>query len=276
MPFVNEPARLELQPVRPGDAAWETVQAFLGLYADAVDDLLVLADVNPPLGRLSSIWLAQREGEALAVAYAFPLWPAAPALGVKGAQRADEWAAIAALALIGPPRGYVICTPEHRQAWAAAGHAEAGHIELHLTLAASRWRRPNLEPARRADFDEIDAFFRFHEAAAWHPIQFETGPYFVLEREGAIVAAAGTHFACPSLVQLGNVFTAPHWRGRGLGAACTAAVVEAHVEQGHRTISLFVDASNAAALHIYKRLGFERHRELAAFGWSREPGKPAL
>ena len=98
----------------------------------------------------------------------------------------------------------------------------------------------------------------------------------MLEVDGVIVAAAGTHFAYEALAQVGNVLTVPLWRGRGYGAACTAGVVELLVRSGYPVISLFVGTLNEPALRIYERLGFRRHRELACFGWSRLAAKEAL
>jgi predicted GNAT family acetyltransferase len=129
---------------------------------------------------------------------------------------------------------------------------------------------------RRGHFDELDRFYRAQGAGAWHPLQFETGPYFVYEQDGEIVAAAGTHFAYEGLAQIGNVFTAPASRGKGLAALTTRAVAEALFERGYATLSLFVESTNHTALGVYQRLGFTQHRELAAFEWSSEPFKQAL
>ncbi|MFP5502759.1 MAG: GNAT family N-acetyltransferase, partial [Candidatus Sericytochromatia bacterium] len=102
---------------------------------------------------------------------------------------------------------------------------------------------------------------------AWNPVQFETGPYVVAEEDGEVVAAAGTHFRYAALAQLGNVFTAPTHRGRGLARRVTAGVCEALVAMGTPTISLFVAEDNAPAWRVYESLGFTRRRMLDTFRW---------
>ncbi|MDB5098633.1 MAG: family N-acetyltransferase [Cyanobacteria bacterium RYN_339] len=239
-------------------------RAFLAAHADPVDDLLLWADASPPLGRLSRIWELRRGNEARALAFSFPLWPATPSLGIKGLSPTDEGEALAALVEAGVyHNGYVICGEAQVGLWQGTGHRE-----LHMTLDAAEWRVEPRVGVREAGLAEIDAFYTAQGAEAWHPIQVETGPYVVVEEDG-IVAAAGTHFAYPGLAQVGNVFTAPGARGRGLATRCTAAVVDRLVGQ-YPTISLFVDETNQAAIQIYSKLGFRARRALHAFPWTAE------
>jgi predicted GNAT family acetyltransferase len=51
------------------------------------------------------------------------------------------------------------------------------------------------------------------------------------------------------------VWVHPDWRGRGLGAAGTAALARAVVRSG-RTASLYVNAYNTVARATYARIGF--------------------
>lgn len=57
--------------------------------------------------------------------------------------------------------------------------------------------------------------------------------------------------------QIQGVWVDPEYRGRGLGAAGTAAVVAAIARQG-RTASLYVNDYNTAARATYSRVGFEQ------------------
>jgi ribosomal protein S18 acetylase RimI-like enzyme len=267
---------VELRLVTPREPAWDLVSAFLAEHADPVDDLLALADLNPPLGQISTVWMGL-QGEALvALAFAFPLWPVRPALGVLAPNLGHERAVILALGQVGPSQGYVICAPAQVPFWASAGMAAVGHEEWQLVLRRADWQPGETGNCRPAMLGELERFYGEHDAGAWHPLQFETGPYVVSEHEGTIVAAAGTHFAYRGLAQVGNVLTAPLQRGRGLAAHTTRAVIESLFAQGHDTISLFVVSSNLAALRVYERLGFQLHRKLAAFEWSRQPAKQAL
>ena len=87
--------------VSPGDPDRAVLRAFLAEHADPIDDLLAYADVDLPLARLATAWVLEEGGEAVAVAFSFPLWPSTPALGVKGRTPADERSALAKLVAIG-------------------------------------------------------------------------------------------------------------------------------------------------------------------------------
>jgi ribosomal protein S18 acetylase RimI-like enzyme len=58
------------------------------------------------------------------------------------------------------------------------------------------------------------------------------------------------------LAGLYDVYTAPDARGRGLATALCARVLRLAQAAGARTGYLQVDAGNAAALTVYRRLGF--------------------
>jgi ribosomal protein S18 acetylase RimI-like enzyme len=84
------------------------------------------------------------------------------------------------------------------------------------------------------------------------------GVYAGVRAGGELVAVAGTHVVAAErgVAALGNVFTAPEARGRGLARAATAAVIEELVARGCDRVVLNVAADNEAALRLYRRLGF--------------------
>lgn len=253
--------------VAPGDPAWPLVEAFVAA-SDPVRDLLVWADVVSSIARLSRIWLAHDGDTPLGVVFAFPLWPTRPSLGVKAQTPALERAMLQALIAEGAlTSGYVITEPAQSSLFAELGTVSGPHQEAQLVLDARQWVPRPLTGVRRAEQDELDAFYRAQGAAAWNPVQFDTGPYFVAEEAGRIVAAAGTHFAYDGLAQLGNVFTDPAHRGHGHAERVTAAVAQALAAAGTPTLSLFVATDNLGARRIYERLGFAALRTLDAFAW---------
>lgn len=239
------------------------VAAFLEAAADPIDDLLFWADASVPLSRLARLALIEDQ----ALAFAFPLRPDMPSLGVKG--RTPE-AAERALAEVtaGLSQGYVICPAAQRAFYEARGQVSRAHREAHMTVSSWAPRRP--EGVRRATLDELEAFCAAHGAEAWHPLQFQTGPYFVAEEQGRVVAAAGTHFQTPGLAQIGNVLTAPAFRGHGHATRCVEAVADALVAGGAGRLSLFVAEDNPAR-GLYEKLGFTHHAWLDAFAWSPHP-----
>jgi ribosomal protein S18 acetylase RimI-like enzyme len=97
--------------------------------------------------------------------------------------------------------------------------------------------------------DQPDAFDRS---------QLASGYFYGVKREGTLRAISGTHVVShqAGVAALGNVFTHPTWRGRGLAKRATACVVEALLKTGFPTIVLNVGRDNQPAISIYRHLGF--------------------
>ncbi|HEY8180058.1 MAG TPA: GNAT family N-acetyltransferase [Candidatus Limnocylindria bacterium] len=87
----------------------------------------------------------------------------------------------------------------------------------------------------------------------------------VAEMEGARVGAAwyrlfdadhpGYGFVDSQVPEI-SIGVEPAWRGRGVGRALLQALVATARADGHRTLSLSVDARNAPALALYRSIGF--------------------
>jgi GNAT superfamily N-acetyltransferase len=74
--------------------------------------------------------------------------------------------------------------------------------------------------------------------------------------DGAPVSMARVHAPAAGMSRIGPVYTPPAERGRGFGAAVTAAAVHRAHRRGARNVVLFADLSNPGANRIYRRLGF--------------------
>jgi predicted GNAT family acetyltransferase len=85
----------------------------------------------------------------------------------------------------------------------------------------------------------------------------EHGIYYGAYVAGTLVAVAGTHAISRRhrIATIGNVFTRPAARGRGLATATTGAVAQTLVQDGAREVALNVTQDNPAAIAIYRRLG---------------------
>lgn len=111
----------------------------------------------------------------------------------------------------------------------------------------------------RTQLDELLALYAASYPGNWFdPRMLDTGQYFGLRVDGALVSVAGVHVYAPDqrVAALGNIVTRPDARGRGYAAQVTARLCLAlleHVDQ----IGLNVAATNAAAIACYQRLGFE-------------------
>lgn len=80
--------------------------------------------------------------------------------------------------------------------------------------------------------------------------------YVLWETDGATVSLAGFGGQTPSGVRIGPVYTPPEHRGRGYGAAVTAAVSAERLAAGRRFCFLYTDLSNPTSNGIYTRIGY--------------------
>lgn len=267
-----EVSALTVEEVGWGSPGRLDAESYIRAHCDPLDDLLVYADVVSGLGRLSRVWRATQGETTVGVAFAFPLWPDTPSLGLWAETPALEGQLLDSLIAMGAfTHGYVICEAARLQLYESRGRVSGHHKEAHLVRQGSAPTGVDGFGVRPGSLEELDAFYRAEGAGAWNPVQFETGPYVVITAEGRVIAAAGTHFAYPGLAQVGNVLTGAGYRGRGLALRCTAAVTDALVKRGETTLSLFVATDNAAALRVYEKLGYTPHRMLEAFSWDTRP-----
>jgi len=93
---------------------------------------------------------------------------------------------------------------------------------------------------------------------SFHPVQLDRGVFFGVHLGRMLVAAAGTHVVgkAAKVAAVGNVFTHPDHRRKGLASRASAAVVRALLAQGIETIVLNVAMDNEPALRLYRALGF--------------------
>jgi mycothiol synthase len=86
---------------------------------------------------------------------------------------------------------------------------------------------------------------------------FDPKGFLIAEQDGAMV---GFHWTKVHPEGLGEVYVVgvdPDLRSRGLGRALTLAGMRHLHAQGLRTVLLYVEADNAPALAVYRRLGFK-------------------
>lgn len=95
-------------------------------------------------------------------------------------------------------------------------------------------------------------------ASSYRPEHIDEGVYYGVPQDHGLVAIAGTHVvsAAEGIAVVGNVFTHPRHRGRGLGTIATSAVT-AGLLQRCPDVVLTVETRNDPAVAIYRRLGYE-------------------
>ena len=74
--------------------------------------------------------------------------------------------------------------------------------------------------------------------------------------------------------QITNIAVSPEHRRRGFGEAVTRALLDYAAERGIVSVSLEVRESNAAAIALYEKLGFERRG--VRKGFYRAPTEAAI
>lgn len=110
-----------------------------------------------------------------------------------------------------------------------------------------------------ADAPELQQFYDASYPGNWFdPRMLETGCYYGVRRDSALVSVAGIHVFSPKyrVAALGNITTHPDFRGQGLATQATAALCRALLRDVD-LIGLNVHASNSSAIACYKRLGFD-------------------
>jgi GNAT superfamily N-acetyltransferase len=108
-------------------------------------------------------------------------------------------------------------------------------------------------------FDAAAALYKAWPDTVFTPFMFEHGIYYGAYRAGELVAVAGTHAMSSTykIGVIGNVFTHPNHRGRGLASAVTGAVAAELLARGALDVVLNVRDDNAPAIAAYTRLGFQ-------------------
>jgi len=162
-----------------------------------------------------------------------------------------------------PARAYVTCRTGHLPMIRHVYVWEEVIPMWRMVLQPASFR-PAGNDCRRlmpAHSDQLAELYASGGGDAFSPTQMEQGVFYGVLLDGQLVAAAGTHLVSPTygVAAVGNVFTHPAYRGRGYGTATTSAVVAELLQLGVHDIILNVGQSNASAIHVYERLGFERY-----------------
>jgi ribosomal protein S18 acetylase RimI-like enzyme len=111
-----------------------------------------------------------------------------------------------------------------------------------------------------ADATELQHFYDHVYPEHWFEPQMMTAGYYYGIREGrALIAVAGVHVVSRKyrVAALGNIATAPEYRGRGLAKGLTLHVCHQLRRDGIDLIGLNVGRDNEAARATYARVGFE-------------------
>lgn len=152
---------------------------------------------------------------------------------------------------------------EHEQAYTQHARVEARERLWAMGLTADKFQRTpssvNVERLMSStSAAELETLFRDYPGSFFEHSQLESGLYYGARSSGALIAVAGTHVFAPKegVAVLGNIVTAKRERGRGLGQACTSALVSALFERGCCIVALQVGEENGPAIACYRNMGF--------------------
>ena len=113
----------------------------------------------------------------------------------------------------------------------------------------------------KADVPEMVDLVQLTNPGPFAERTIELGRYVGHRVDGKLVAMAGERMRAPGFVEVSAVCTSADQRGRGLGAACTLAVVR-HIRDNGNEAFLHVMNTNTNALRLYLALGFVVRREI--------------
>ncbi|MGA7613656.1 MAG: GNAT family N-acetyltransferase [Thermoanaerobaculia bacterium] len=88
----------------------------------------------------------------------------------------------------------------------------------------------------------------------------------IMFRERQLVFKCELSAVTPATIQLMGVWTAPAWRRRGL-ARLGMSEISGHILREGKSVTLFVNDFNAAAIALYESLGFRRIGQNRALIW---------
>jgi ribosomal protein S18 acetylase RimI-like enzyme len=118
-----------------------------------------------------------------------------------------------------------------------------------------------------ADLAEVAALYDAAYPGNWFdPRMLETGHYYGVREDGALLSVAGVHVYSPRyrVAALGNITTHPAARGRGLATLATAKLCQ-ELRRSVDQIGLNVRADNAGAIACYTKLGFTKTGEYGEY-----------
>jgi len=233
------------------------------LAKDPIVNVLPLGDLYKPLLSVSEIYLAVENTAVVGIGSIYRAYPT-PSI-VFGAANEDAKQVLIENTLEKISSDFIsLLPPDEARLFKKYATVLRCHNEFQMITRSPREVEIGDVEVSRVDNNELEALSHFyvnHNAEAWTPIQFKTGPYYCVKREGKIVSAAGVHIVTPQIAHLGNIATDEAFRGQGFATACTAALAKNLSSKG-RIISLYVRVGNASAIHLYEKLGFTKSRDI--------------
>jgi len=162
-----------------------------------------------------------------------------------------------------PRRVYINARTEHLPALRAFYHLGQQECAVRMVLDINAFKPASGQALRLspAYTRQLERLYSMGQGNAFSPYQVARGIFYGITDKDRLIATAGTHVISETfgIAAVGNVFTHPDYRQRGLATLCTSAVVEELLARGIQTIVLNVYKDNEVALRIYQRMGFKEY-----------------
>jgi len=170
------------------------------------------------------------------------------------------------LRVLAGPLGDVALFLDDRPAPTAGWTLLRGGLLDQMIFASPRQRQPQLlpleaemRPLTAEDAHAMVALATLTEPGPFHLRTLELGAFFGIFHNCRLVAMAGQRLSLPGYVEVSAVCTHPDFRGRGYAPALMSTVME-HIGAHGKTPILHSFSSNAAAIAVYRGLGFTFRR----------------
>jgi RimJ/RimL family protein N-acetyltransferase len=171
--------------------------------------------------------------------------------------------AVLAILLIHPgtAQTYATCQPQHLEALRKVYRLATQQPMIRMGVTRERFnpvREMQAVPLSGFDIRKINNLYSSEGGPSYYvPEHIDGGVYRGVVQDGRLVAVAGTHVVSrgEGVAVVGNVFTHPAYRGRGLATNATSAVTEVLLGYCDHVV-LTVDPANTPAVAAYARLGF--------------------
>jgi GNAT superfamily N-acetyltransferase len=235
----------------------DDAEAYAAFATDRLWCGYAIADLEPPFRAYSTVAIARRESDVAAcLVLRHPAFTAVVPHG-------SPDGLVALLALMDLPRvTHLFARAEHLPAL----HERFDYAPTpmqRMAIDADSFR-PVDGGAQRLGPDDLPPLldlYSEYDGNAFQPDQLPLGVFYGVRSGTRLLAAGGTQVTSrrSSIAAVGNIFTRPEARGRGLAAAVTSAVVAELLAGCYQDAILNVAVANEAAIHVYSRLGFRTH-----------------
>ena len=163
-----------------------------------------------------------------------------------------------------------------------SGPAPAGwQVDVEARMWKMVWRgpmpaqdeAPEAQPLGPEQLPQVLELVELTRPGPFGPRTIELGEYFGLvdETSGRLMAMAGERCAAGSLREISGVCTHPDYQGRGLARRLMLKLIRREMQRGEIPV-LHVMSGNEGARALYRRMGFQEHRESVVRVVSRASG----